>query len=1136
MKNKIYSLLLIIFFITISQGQVNTDLKPIVKSPEVSKFEKYLNMPVNLVSGAPQINIPIYTVEYGGMSLPISIDYDASGVKVEEIASAVGLKWSLSVGGVLSRIVKGAADEGAPFAFPKSDYNLDGFYQDNGLSKLDAEINRSNAFGLGKAAGWGLFLEDLSRGYKDTQPDLFYFSTPEGGSKFVFDNLRNVVYTENTDFIIEEDFLPNYFRSWTATSPNGNKYKFGLDTGLWDGTNNYIERTATYSVNDNSTNKMVCNSWFLSEISNYVNDKKIIISYIPNVYEQILNNSPSGIGNGAALCLTEHSINNCNKTDEYLYNELAMNKTGYNTSNLTTSSFLGNTLAIQTRYESKIISKITAGSTTVNFLYSDRNDLLADYFNPSNKGKKLDEINITYDGICIKKFIFNYTTKTSLDTSDRSEVNVQARNRLFLANMKEISCDGAVEKPYTFEYDPTPLPNRLSYAQDNWGFYNGKTDNTSLFGSYKFYRDPLYFADRSVNTSFGKAGTLVKITYPTKGTVNFNYAAHKSDVAVDYSYDVNNPTEMGSANSTQSITGTSTSIFTYTVIANTTLLLKASLSYNPMNQFGCSPTTAAAASIVDNVTGDVIAKINYTGLTSGGTLSIPVDQNVLINNRSYTLIANGYGGSGGNNYMCNIASTSVNRIPITPIYDVGGLRIAKITYKNHDNTISKEVNYSYFNPKMAANPQKSFRANFDYYTMNYLLSGIISLSTITFLTNEETIDREPNFRKGSYNYVSNGSDPCQLNFIGPHITYGKVIENDGNGFTEHSFNRYQSYLDLNGGANLFYPAPPKSQSILAGEKMSVITSNNANENLNIKRFEYNYTTNYTYVNGIQCVSLGSAAIFPINSYRIQGQIKTLKTETETNRLSGQDVTTSKDYEYRTDNKHFQPLKITTTDNTGSQKLITKMYYPDDMGMTDLVEQNRKATPIRVETFRGTTAVTDKLSEQQTVYVKDATTSNLLLPKSVYAAKFPNNLPSITTPNVGALEKKVTSDLYDASGNLLQYTPENGAPVAIIWGYNKTQPIAKIENATYAQVEELLGFGTGFTIATALTAAQETTLRTSLSSAMITTYTYIPLVGVSAITDPKGDKITYEYDEFNRVQFVQDKKGNILSENEYHYKN
>ena len=62
------------------------------------------------------------------------------------------------------------------------------------------------------------------------------------------------------------------------------------------------------------------------------------------------------------------------------------------------------------------------------------------------------------------------------------------------------------------------------------------------------------------------------------------------------------------------------------------------------------------------------------------------------------------------------------------------------------------------------------------------------------------------------------------------------------------------------------------------------------------------------------------------------------------------------------------------------------------------------------------------------------------------------------------------------------------------------------------------------------------LRLALPNAMVSTYTHIPLKGVRTVIDPKGDKQTYHYDNFNRLQFVKDSSGNILSENEYHYKN
>ena len=62
------------------------------------------------------------------------------------------------------------------------------------------------------------------------------------------------------------------------------------------------------------------------------------------------------------------------------------------------------------------------------------------------------------------------------------------------------------------------------------------------------------------------------------------------------------------------------------------------------------------------------------------------------------------------------------------------------------------------------------------------------------------------------------------------------------------------------------------------------------------------------------------------------------------------------------------------------------------------------------------------------------------------------------------------------------------------------------------------------------------IRSAISTAQVTTITYIPLVGVSTMTDPRGEKITYHYDNFNRLEFVKDTQGNILKENKYNYKN
>ncbi len=1149
----------VLFGTTLCRSQVNTDLRPQVKSPEVNKFEQYMNMPVNLVSGTPQVSIPIYTLEYGGMKLPISLDYDASGVKVESIASSVGQNWSLNVGGVVSRIVKGAPDEGNPYRWTaqssEEKMGINGYYKDFGLTKLESSLNSfsENVYSSdevdNRAIQFYKWNNDLASGLRDSQPDLFYFNSPEGNSKFVFNDKREVVYLENTDFTIKENNPTGAeFISWNLISPNGIKYKFGLDgaTGL-QGSGNAAE--SSYNLDECSlcgglggaVNHFIVNSWFLTEIATSVNNNKIQLNYVDNNYKQVVNNIQSKYTENCKY----YSINGSTVEgigcwdEEYQYTSFAQspyvaplfdhsNDIGMNMQAKPNSSHI---------VHSKLISKITAGTIEINFIYSLRDDLLHEWDATLTSGQKLEEIQIKDNGVCIKKFLFGYTPTYSTEVSNNSAVTETTRKRFFLVNLKELSCDNTLVKPYSFVYNSTLLPNRLSYAQDKWGFYNGKLTNNTQFPSYKFFQDSQIYADRSVNVSYAKAGILEKIVYPTKGSVNFEYESHQADTPTDYKY---NPipssvilTDFQPQPQGLFSSPSNTTTFIYNLNSNQILSFSSNLIYpNPIHSLGsyCNDKTAVtAAEIIDNISNQTVANISYTPNVST-TKKIYLDPLKFVVGRTYTVKVYGT--------ECYHNMTTLGIHDITPIFSVGGLRVSKITHKNFDDSVIKTVNYSYFSPKIASNPQKAYKIEYNYYSNLTSLNNILSFHNIDYLNKYGKAQANYNWDSTSESlyFISSGVDFYDLNFMGPQISYGKVIETDGNGKIEHNFNKYQSYLDLNGGAIIKYPASPKIQSILAGEKGSVINWNDTNQDVKTNRFEYNYSTTNTTIKAINTLSYGASNQIPgvlFNTYTLQGQTKTLKTETETTSLKGQDVTVTKDYEY-TGVNHYQPTKITTTNSKGAQ-LITKMYYPNDLQseslMQNLIDQNRKSTPVRTENYNGTT----KLSEQKTIYAKDASTANLVLPKSIYAAKFPNSLATI--PGIGTLERKVTSDYYDTSGNLTQYTPEGGSPVSIVWGYNKTQPIAKIENATNAQLVSALGVS-DFSAITEAQLASLNNLRTnsSFTSSMITTYTYQPLVGVTSITDPKGDTVYYTYDGLGRLQYVKDAQGKLLTDYQYHYKN
>lgn len=66
---------------------------------------------VDLYTGTASVNIPIYGYSAGNVDFNISIGYDARGIKVDQIQSAVGIGWSLNLGGSITREVNGIEDE-----------------------------------------------------------------------------------------------------------------------------------------------------------------------------------------------------------------------------------------------------------------------------------------------------------------------------------------------------------------------------------------------------------------------------------------------------------------------------------------------------------------------------------------------------------------------------------------------------------------------------------------------------------------------------------------------------------------------------------------------------------------------------------------------------------------------------------------------------------------------------------------------------------------------------------------------------------------------------------------------------------------------------------------------------------------
>lgn len=544
--------------------------------PEVSKLSSLTvaGDNVDLSTGLITPKVSVTNISVRTLSDAVSLTYSkGAGVKVNDISSDVGLGWELEAGGYISRKVNGFADESqiytdavvgqwasSPTHFVNGQKSINGWldfgnwnskvmdtpfngtflfpgqpYQAKSLGgtiqefvsdvKIDhykknfRSLLAQSVYGGNGDLGSGSTVADLAAiagmGWQllnvDGEPDEFYFKFGKYSGKFVFDGDRvptTIPYVPGLK--IESPFgTPD--NQWIITTPEGVKYYFSNSPEYTEVT--YTEALTLPYFDDwmdhtPNTNEAIdaseyTSKWHLTKVEG-VNGESI--SYAYTSAPDLIYDERSSIKEvfkpgqpAAGYTATPPSYFVGSGNPGFQQRELDRNP------------------KYRIRSPKRISSITTSDNNRILFKYEglDREDIDQSQ-NGSNHRKSLSAIEkYDYNGKQIEKFTFDQSYFQSTCTT-------YGCKRLKLNAVKQsISADGSNDIKTSFDYNTTQnLPARNSFTQDFWGYYNNNTVNSLI----PTVPDIAYVgADRSPDQTRAQANILTKITYPTKGIIEYGY-------------------------------------------------------------------------------------------------------------------------------------------------------------------------------------------------------------------------------------------------------------------------------------------------------------------------------------------------------------------------------------------------------------------------------------------------------------------------------------------------------------------------------------------------------------------------------------------------------------------------------------
>lgn len=395
------------------------------------------DLPVTLASGSVGVEVPLLEVQGRTLSVPISVRHHGGAVRPTDPASWVGLGWTLSAGGSITRVVRDKPDDQTG-GYASNGVNIMKRYDRDALTDptaLNAPEYSVNPFAQLSATGFG----QLTSSGVDLEPDVYFYSIPGRSGTFYVDPRTSTYFTvPASDVRITATGSP--VTTWILTTEDGTTYTFGASGG-----NTWTDRTEVAGVTHTST-------WHLAKIGMPAGADAVSFTY------------------SAERVVEEHG-------------PVAQQQITITGSNGSTScpAGLSTFLPVSKHYTRELVT-IETDVQRATFVSGTREDL-NHQLSGAAQGVRLDRVELDVrpaGGTFVRdrsvRFSYDYflgaTGQSGLVTTGISAPD--QGKRLKLTQVQEFGADNATALPATvFEYFTGALLSRHNTNVDYWGYPPG---------------------------------------------------------------------------------------------------------------------------------------------------------------------------------------------------------------------------------------------------------------------------------------------------------------------------------------------------------------------------------------------------------------------------------------------------------------------------------------------------------------------------------------------------------------------------------------------------------------------------------------------------------------------------------------